>query len=78
MRYDIFLSYCDFLFNLLFKIEDELGEVDRLYGYISERLLDVFLDHNKITYKEVPLIETEPVDWFKKISAFLKRKYRNR
>ena len=78
MKYDIFRSYCDFLFDLLFKIEEELGDVDRLYGYISERLLDVFLDHNKIAYKEVPLIETEPVNWIKKIYAFLKRKFKNR
>lgn len=77
MKYDIFIQYCDFLFNILFKIEDRLGEVDRLYGYISERLLDVFLIKNNIDYIETGIIETEHINWSKKICKFLKRKYIN-
>jgi hypothetical protein len=75
MRYDLFIAYCDFLFDVLFKIEDILGDEDRLYGYISERLLDVYLMKNDIEYREVKLIEKEKIDWPKKIFAFLKRKY---
>ena len=75
MRYDIFISYSSFLFDILFKIEKELGNVSRLYGYISERLLDVYLEKNHIPYKEVKEIETEHIDWPKKIYHFLKRKY---
>ena len=78
MKYDIFIEYCDFLFDVLFKIEKELGDVDRLYGYISERLLDVFIDKNSIDFKEAKVIETEHINWPKKIFAFLKRKYAKR
>ena len=77
MKYDIFINYCDFLFDILFKIEERLGNVDRLYGYISERLLDVYIDKNKHKYKEVKVIETEHINWPKKIYEFLKRKYIN-
>ena len=77
LKYDIFISYCDFLFDILFKIEQELGDVDRIYGHISERLLDVYLNKNKIIYKEVNLIETEKIDWPKKIWKFLERKFKN-
>ena len=74
MRYDIFIQYCDFLFNILFRIEDRLGNVDRLYGYISERLLDVFLAKNNIEYLETGIIETEKINWPIKILRFLQRK----
>ena len=42
MKYDIFIDYCDFLFDVLNKVEDKLGDVDRLYGYLGERLLDIY------------------------------------
>ena len=76
MKYDVFIDYCDFLFNLLFKIEERLGNVNRLYGYISERLLDVYLDKNTYKCKETKIIETEQVNWPIKILCFLKRKYK--
>ena len=77
MKYDIFINYCNFLFNVLFKVEEKLGNIDRLYGYISERLLDVFIDKNGYSYKETRVIETENINWPKKIYEFLKRKYIN-
>ena len=75
MKYNIFIDYCDFLFDILLKIEERLGNIDRLYGYISERLLDVYINKNKYEYKEVRVIETEHINWPKKIFEFLKRKY---
>lgn len=75
MEYELFIEYCDFLFDILFKTEEMLGEEYRLYGYISERLLDVFIHKNNIPFKEVKLIETEYIDWPKKILDFLKRKF---
>ena len=77
MKYDIFMQYCDFLFDVLFKAEKELGDVERLYGYLGERLLDVFIETKGYSYIETKVIETEKTDWPKKILAFLKRKYRN-
>lgn len=75
MKYDIFIDYCGFLFDILFKIEKELGDVDRIYGHISERLLDVYLLKNHVTYKEVRLIEKEKINWPLKIYRFIQRKY---
>ncbi len=75
MKYNIFIDYCDFLFDILFKIEEKLGNINRLYGYISERLLDVYIDKNGYKYKEVKVIETEHINLPKKIYEFLKRKY---
>ena len=75
MKYDLFINYCDFLFDILSKVENKLGDVDRLYGYIGERLLDIFLDKNSIEYKEVNVINTEKINWVKKVYEFLRRKY---
>lgn len=75
MKYGIFVDYCEFLFDILFKIEKRMGNVERIYGHISERLLDVYLERNHFEYKEVNLIEKERINWPKKIFIFLKRKY---
>ncbi len=75
MKYDIFIDYCGFLFGVLFKIEKELGDLDRIYGHISERLLDVYLLKNHVTYREVRLIEKEKINWPLKVYRFIKRKY---
>lgn len=77
MRYDIFVKYCDFLFDVLFKIEEKLGKEDRLYGYISERLMDVFIRRNQCKYVETRVIETELINWPLKIYGFLYRKIIN-
>jgi len=74
MKYEIFLDYCEFLFNILNDVEKNLGNIDRIYGFLGERLLDVYLMKNNIQYKEVDLINTESINWPKKISNFLIRK----
>ena len=76
MRYDLFIDYCVFLFDVLEKVENKLGDVPRLYGYLGERLLDVYILKNKISYREVKVINKEPENWARKIFNFLKRKYR--
>ena len=75
MRKDIFEDYCCFLFDVLAKVREKLGEADRLYGFLGERLLDVYLAKNTISYAELPVLHTEPIDWGKKIVSFIKRKY---
>ena len=74
MHRDIFEDYCAFLFDVLRKAGDKLGDVDRLYGYLGERLLDVYLEKNHIAYAELPVLQTESVDWGRKILSFVKRK----
>ena len=81
MRYDLYCEYCRWLFTILFETEKLIdlkkhtGYQQRVMGYIAERLLDVWLEHNKIEYKDVNYVVLENVNWFKKIVLFLKRKF---
>lgn len=67
MKRDVLDSYCSWLFDILFELEKQLDISDysqkdkRVFGYVAERLLDVWLDHNKITYIETKykMIEKE-------------------
>lgn len=80
MKKDILHKYCDWLFDILFSLENRLDISSysdynkRIYGFISERLLDVFIEANQIPYKELPVLFMEKEHWLKKGAAFLKRK----
>ena len=80
MKKELFDSYCEWLFDILFELENEidLSEMSafdaRLFGRVSERLLDVWLIKNKITYKEIEHMHMEPINWWKKGTGFLKAK----
>jgi len=77
-------SYCEWLFDILFTYEkwmDENNLTDqkfRLFGFISERLLDVWLFDKNLKIVEVDAIMLEKVDWFKKGTDFLRRKFFNK
>ncbi len=71
-------AYCEWLFNILFELEGLIDTSEysafqaRLFGRVSELLLDVFIEKNDYNYKEVPVINMEKLKWGKKISAFIK------
>ncbi|SDC00239.1 protein of unknown function [Succiniclasticum ruminis] len=81
MRQDLFLEYCQWLFGILFELEERLdiSEFDaynsRVFGFVSERLLDVWLEKNRISYYEQNVSFMEPQNWLKKGGLFLKRKF---
>lgn len=81
MRRDIANSYCEWLFDVLFKVEGMLDisswsdKEKRVFGYLSERLLDVWLLKNNIKYKDVPYMFMENLNWFSKIYKFILRKF---
>ncbi len=86
-------EYCQWLFCILEKLEDSIDMTDlsdfqkRLYGRVSEILLNVWLEQKlaegrlkQEDIREVPYIHMEPVNWFKKGYSFLyakvfRRKY---
>lgn len=81
MRADVFDAYCTWLFDVLFTLEQRLDTSGysaydaRVYGFVSERLLDVWLTANGKAYTELPYVFTEKQNWLKKGGAFLRRKF---
>lgn len=80
MRRDYFDAYCEWLFDVLGELEQR-ADVSRynavearLYGYISELLLDVWLEKNGLKYHEQNVAFLEPQNWVKKGGKFLLRK----
>lgn len=80
MRRDYFDEYCNWLFDVLQELEKRTDITDydaveaRIYGYISELLLDVWLETNQLEYYEQNVAFLEPQNWLKKGGIFLKRK----
>lgn len=74
-------DYLTFIFDILQKLENEVDYKNysafqaRLFGRISEVLLDVWIQKNNIQYKEIRCIHMEPVNWIVKGGAFLKAKF---
>mgnify|MGYP004624804137 CR=1 FL=1 len=77
-------QYCEWLFKILYELEKQIDITQydsfqaRLFGRVSELLLDVWIEHNKIVYKEIPYLHIEKVNWVKKGSNFLRSKIFNR
>lgn len=81
MRKDLSDQYCEWLFSILFELEKRFKDKEysffqgRFYGRVSEMLLNVWLMHQAIPYKEVPYMHMEKINWFKKGTAFLRAKF---
>ena len=81
MTKDKFGAYCKWLFSIIFELEKQIdiSSYDiaeaRVFGYISELMLDVWIDKNNFTYKEVNVTFMEKQNWLKKGTAFLVRKF---
>ena len=81
MRKDIFDGYCSWLFDILFELERRLdisaySDYDkRVFGFVAERLFDVYLVQKQIPYATMPVVYLENQNWPAKICRFLKRKF---
>jgi len=93
MRKDLFNSYCQWLFDILFELETRIGEKakelsffqGRFYGRVSEIIFNVWIDQQLKTgvikdseIKEVPCIYTEKIAWGRKIKSFIMAKFGHR
>ena len=82
MKKELFDEYCKWLFDILFELEKSIDISQynqyeaRVYGFLSERLFNVWLEKKQLKCVEVPVVFMEKQDWPKKIYEFLKRKFR--
>ncbi len=71
LKWERFDELMEWLFSILFKFEEEINLEDyknyqeRILGFLSERLITVWIHHNKIKYRELSLI------YFKKLKTQL-------
>lgn len=76
----VFCDYSEWLFDVLAQVEVRLdvsgySEKDRrVFGYLAERLLDVWLEVNPQRIIELPVLHTESQHWPRKIARFILRK----
>ncbi len=83
MRKDLFNEYSQFLFTVLFNLEEKLVarkhiNQNRIYGFLAERLINTFLVHHKhlnsnIRIKSMATIRPLEITFSK---AYLKKQYR--
>jgi len=78
----VFTEYCKWLFNILFEVEKriDISNYDayhkRIFGFMAERLLTIYVQHNNLTPYQCGIVMTgEPWSVKKKILTGLKRKY---
>lgn len=81
MKSRAFDSYCTFIFGILSKLENEIDISDysvqeaRVFGYISELLMDVWLYTTNESYKEIPWGQIGSKHLVKKAISFVNRKF---
>lgn len=62
---EIISKYCEWLFTILFELETKVDisnysvSEKRIFGYLSERLFNVWILHNAVKVKELNLLNTE-------------------
>ena len=79
-RENIFDEYSAWLFKVLFEVEKNIdlsnysGNEARVYGWISEFLMDVWVEKNKISYVEMPVTFIEGQNYLKKGIGMIQKK----
>lgn len=81
MKTPYFNEYCEFVFSVLSKVEKQIDisnysvQEARVFGYLSELLMDTLTNTNQVTYIECNWIQIGKRKLFKKALVFLKRKF---
>ncbi|MBQ7247212.1 MAG: DUF4422 domain-containing protein [Lachnospiraceae bacterium] len=74
-------AWCEWLFGVLFEVQKRLdisaySSYDaRVFGFLAERLLDVWIAAEDLPYIEVPYVNLESQHWPRKIISFIGRKF---
>ena len=74
-------AYCSWLFEVLGKLETKVdisswnSSEQRIYGYMGEFMLDIYLQTHHIPVKEVRVLFMEDQSMVKKAFAAAKRKF---
>ena len=74
-------AYCKWLFDVLFELEKRLDTSSydaynaRVFGFVAERLLDVWIETRRVPYTEMPVLNTESQHWIRKGTRFVLRKF---
>ena len=82
MKRPLLDDYCTWLFGVLSELERRLdissySDYDRrVFGFVAERLLDVYIVARGVNFVEMPVLHLESQHWPGKIAAFLMRKFR--
>ena len=73
--------YCTWLFDILFELENRIDissyntYESRVFGFMAERLFNVWLEKQDIKKHELPVVFLENINWITKGSRFLMRKF---
>ena len=77
MKKELYDSYCEFVFGIMFNVEEilskERADQTRYLGALNEFLMDVWIRTNNLKYIEVGLVELEKQPLIKRAIAVLKR-----
>ena len=77
----LFDKYCTWLFDILFTLEKRIDIANydkynaRVFGFLSERLFNVWLEKQGLNIKTMNVVFLEKINWIKKGKDFLKRKF---
>ena len=77
-------EYCSWLFPILEELEKQVdfNQYDtfqrRMFGRVSELLLNVWIEQKQYNYQCVPVVNIEKSNFHKRIPAFLKAKFLNK
>lgn len=79
MSKEKFAEYCSFMFDVLFECEKRLQgkrhDYNRYIGALSEFVIDIWIDKNNYTYKELDVFMPEKPSFFKRFASVFNRMF---
>lgn len=83
MKKETFAAYHEWLFDILFQVEKELDISSfspynqRMFGFLSERLMTFWVEYHQLAVKELPVVFTEKRSLMSEIKQLIARKLEN-